>query len=406
VFVPDLVGQVVGQMDTIQQDTLYVNTSGYIQAASRGAVKKGVRIAMRIRQAHALSPDAEIRSFDEASFLELDEAIETALSTFTNRIEAVFGFGYVGKRRKLEQPLLPASTACYYLDLGKLRGGDAVVIAQHTQSLLKDTLALDSLIGLSRGKFPALVASRTAQIDHPKLIQLGDEGDFLAPFAVNILPLDREASRRLEVFGIRTIGALARLPRAAVVAQFGKEGGFLHELSHGNDHRRVIARPHKPSEHLRKCLDGAVDNRLALEALLKEMGCTFEQELRSKEFTTRSLELVLQLDNGKLLKKRHALREPTQDGGLLGRQLIRMFSQMVLPCGAVSVEAAAHDLAAPVMQQLDLFASPAPTTNRLSDLIEMLSARVASEQLFCVTHLDPEHWLIEQRFVLEPVDAA
>jgi nucleotidyltransferase/DNA polymerase involved in DNA repair len=406
VFLPDLVARALEPSPAIARDVLCVTPTGFVQAASRGAARRGVQVGMRVRQAHALCPAAAIRLFDEAPFVDLGEAVETALSTFTTRMEAVSGFGYVGKRKKLEHALLPASTACYYLDLGKLRGSDALVLARHMQAVLSQTLALVSTIGLSRGKFPALVASRVAQPDQPKLILPGEEGRFLAPFPVSLLPLDRDASRRLGVFGIQTLGALAQLPRGAVLAQFGRDGRQLHALAQGNDPRPVIARPHKPSERLREALDGAVDNRLVLAALLEQMGCAFEQRLAAQGYTTRSVELILHLGNGKTLKSRRVLREPIQDGRLIGRQLIRLLAGLALPCGVVGVEAAARDLAAPVMQQLDLFAHPSPTASRLSDLLETFAARFGTEHLFRVTDLDPDHWLVEERFVLEPVDAA
>ncbi len=406
VFLPDLVMRVAGQPLNPGNDILFVSVTGFVQAASRGAVKRGVRIGMRVRQALALSPDGEIVLFDESPFQYIDEAIETALSVFTTRIEATFGFGNVGKRKKLEHSLLPASSACYFLDLGKLKGSDALVLAQKMQHVLRDDLGLASSIGLSRGKFPALVASRVAALDRPRLLPPGEEGAFLAAYPVKILPLDRETGRRLEVFGLKTLDAFANLPRAAVIAQFGKEGRLLHELAQGNDPRPVIARPRTPSERLQETLDGTVDNRLVLEALLVQMSCALEERLVTRGYLARSLELILHVDNGKTVKTRRVLREPIQNGRLLGRQLARLLSQLALPCGVVAVEVVARDLAAPVMQQLDLFAHPAPSSNRLSDLLETLSLRFGSEHLYTVTDLDRDHWLLEHRFALEKVDVA
>ena len=164
VFLPDLVYRAAGA------DVLLVTATGFVQAASRAAVRRGVRSGMRTRQAHALYPDAEVRPYDDWPFQDMAEAMETLLVTFSTRLEMVAGFGSVGNRKKGEHPLLPASSALYYLDLGKLRGSDAVIMAQQLQNILCRDLALDSSVGLSRGKFPALVAARVAQSDHPTVL--------------------------------------------------------------------------------------------------------------------------------------------------------------------------------------------------------------------------------------------
>jgi nucleotidyltransferase/DNA polymerase involved in DNA repair len=46
--------------------------------------------------------------------------------------------------------------------------------------------------------------------------------------------------RRLRLLGILTLGALARLPRPAVLRQFGADAGFYHDLAAGRDPRPVL----------------------------------------------------------------------------------------------------------------------------------------------------------------------
>jgi nucleotidyltransferase/DNA polymerase involved in DNA repair len=404
VFIPDLVS-CVAKPQPPSENIFLVTPSDYVQAASRGAVLRSVRVGMKAAQARALCAGANVQLFDDTPFQEMDEAIEAELSAFTTQIEGIWGFGYVGKKKRPDQSILPASAAIFYLDLGKLRPSEAVDLARQMQRVLRDALALSSTVGLSRGKFPALVAARVTQPAHPKLVAPGDEGAFLAPFTLDILPLNRETNRRLDKFGIRTLGAFAQLPAAAVLTQFGKEGRALHQWAQGRDTRLVVSRPRKPSERLRQSFDGAVENRLALEAVLQQFGCDFEQRLATNGLTTSKLELALHLENGQVLKSHRVLREPAHNGRLIGRYLVRLLSQLTLPCGVDSVEAIAHDLTLPVMQQLDLFGQVTPT-RRLTDLLDTLSERFGTEHVYSVTDLDPDHWLPEYRYALEPVEAA
>jgi nucleotidyltransferase/DNA polymerase involved in DNA repair len=167
----------------------------------------------------------------------------------------------------LEHTLLPASSAVYYLDMGRLKGSDAVILSRQLQAMLCHDLSLDSSVGLSRGKFPALVAARVTRPDSPRLIGPGEEGAFLSSYPVSTLPLKKEMSERLEMFGILTLGAFAKLPGAAVLSQFGKKGLALHQLAQGNDTRPVTSRPRRQSVRLREHLEGGVNNQLVLETL-------------------------------------------------------------------------------------------------------------------------------------------
>src|SRR5258706_15152179 len=62
---------------------------------------------------------------------------------------------------------------------------------------------------------------------------MGTEKAFLASQPISVLPLDSDAHRRLRLLGLRTLGARAALPEAAVTAQFGALGRRLWRLAAG-----------------------------------------------------------------------------------------------------------------------------------------------------------------------------
>jgi nucleotidyltransferase/DNA polymerase involved in DNA repair len=59
------------------------------------------------------------------------------------------------------------------------------------------------------------------------------------PLPLSALPADPEMQWRLHRLGVRTLGALAALPRPALVRQFGPQAGPLHDLARGVDPRPV-----------------------------------------------------------------------------------------------------------------------------------------------------------------------
>ena len=69
----------------------------------------------------------------------------------------------------------------------------------------------------------------------PVLVPPGAEADFLAPLPSGLLTPDPDVRARLTRFGLRRIGAVAELPRSALVARFGDEGARLHARARGEE---------------------------------------------------------------------------------------------------------------------------------------------------------------------------
>src|SRR6266498_4103243 len=88
-------------------------------------------------------------------------------------------------------------------------------------------------LGFGQGKFIAWVAASRTKPREAIVVPLGEEQMFLASQPVSVLPLDPDTHRRLRQLGIRSLGALAALPEAAVTAQFGALGKRLWRLAAG-----------------------------------------------------------------------------------------------------------------------------------------------------------------------------
>ena len=63
----------------------------------------------------------------------------------------------------------------------------------------------------------------------------GDEAAFLADRPSGLLTTDPDVRARLTRFGLRRIGAVAELPRSALIARFGEEGARLHARASGEE---------------------------------------------------------------------------------------------------------------------------------------------------------------------------
>jgi nucleotidyltransferase/DNA polymerase involved in DNA repair len=88
-------------------------------------------------------------------------------------------------------------------------------------------------LGWAKGKFTSWVAATRATPGSPIVVLDGERGAFLRAQPVAALPLHPDNHRRLQQLGLKTLGDLAALPEAAVVAQFGREGRAAWRLAAG-----------------------------------------------------------------------------------------------------------------------------------------------------------------------------
>ena len=243
--------------------------AGRVLDCSPAARRHGIRRGMTLAAAHALAPDAAFLAPDLDRYRAASEAALDALATFAPYVEGEtdperdgFGGAYLGidglERLWGQEPVL----------LGRI----ATAIAPHVPGPLRAGIA-----GTRFGAFTAAIVARDVlpgtDLTWHSVARGGTdvEAAFLAPLPVTLLPATDDTQLRLRTLGVRRIGEFAALPRAAVIARFGSEGGFLHDLASGRDGRRIV--PRRPAERLRAAaeLDPPVDSLESIRFVLHRL---------------------------------------------------------------------------------------------------------------------------------------
>ena len=93
---------------------------------------------------------------------------------------------------------------------------------------------LEPRFGIGPGRFAATVAASSAQAGQvlqapPNLLE------FLAPYPVEVLPVDWDTVTRIKRLGLKTLGDIARQKLGPMQAQFGPQGKPLWEMARGID---------------------------------------------------------------------------------------------------------------------------------------------------------------------------
>lgn len=262
-------------------------------------------------------------------------------------------------------------------------------------------------LGFGLGKFTAWVAASRAKPGDAIVVPQGDEQKFLATQSIAVLPLDADVHRRLRQLGIRTLGALAALPEAAITAQFGAVGRRLWQLAAG-------------------CITDPVVGRIAPEPIVAAI--TFFTPVGERELLTHSLDQLIaralkhprrigwrvhalrvraDTEGGGSWLFAHLIKEPTADATLIAAPLKTRLEQSP-PTGGVERLVLEFTAFAPGTTELQLFARDAQAAARAGQQRALRSAareirmRVKGGRavLYQIIEVQPWSRLPERRYAL------
>ena len=352
-------------------------------AASVGATNSGIQPGMALPQAQALCPQAQLRPAHLAKYQQIINDITTLLATVTSKVEAEAGY----------------QAATLYADLTALNRSEQFEFAGDINRNLQQQHQLISAIGLAEGKFPAYVAAGSIGLNRILCLTPGQEGSFLAPLEATCLPLEPEQARRLDLFGLRTVGQFAALPAAAVQTQFGPSGRWLHQLARGYDDRPVQAHQSPRVEKLTREFDGPVADRAILIQLAQPMIQELTDRVAVHRQAVLTLDLTLHLANN-LWQDQLALRQPTADPARLARQVTILIERAQVSSGVTALTLQLSDLVTLQPEQVSLFDQTHSTQQRqrFRELLPRLVSRYGPDCFFEPVLTSPQALLPERRF--------
>jgi DNA polymerase-4 len=368
---------------------------GKVFGFSDEMAEMGIEPGMSLRQVRALCPQARFIPADQVRYQHALDSLTKVLSSFTPHVESG-GFQ-------------PASVS--YLELTTSSGrhlerSEAIEMARRIGQAVREKVGLAPAIGLAAGKFPAYVAAASVEPNKALLVPPGHEAVFLAPFPVDLLPLDEKMTHQLQLLGIRTLGQLATLPVGAVLTQFGMQGQWLHQLARGYDNRPVLPYRHEVKESMSRQLDGPIANRIALEAVAQAMILELSIRLQAKGLAVRELRLLLHMENGATHKEQITIRQPNGDPKRLAYIIGQLLTRAEIQQGVTELEVILTDLIPSAGQQLDLFVHQTGQESRLHEVLKDLVARYDANCFYHVSLLNRGAHLPERRFRLKRVDAS
>jgi DNA polymerase IV len=272
--------------------------AGVVLAASYEAKAHGVRTAMGGTRAHRLCPQAAV--------------VPPRFSAYTEASKAVF--------RVFEEtaPLVEGiSIDEAFLDVRGLGhiSGTPIEIAARLRRDVREQVGLPITVGVARTKFLAKVASGVAKPDGLLVVPPAGELAFLHPLPVERLwGVGRVTANELRSRGITTVGEVAELAEASLVAMLGRASGrHLHALAHNHDPRPVHTRRRRRSIGAQRALGRRPRPPTEIAATIVGLVDRVAPRLRAARRVCRTVVLRMRFDDYSRATRSHTMNEATAD---------------------------------------------------------------------------------------------
>lgn len=364
---------------------------------SGAAEALGVRRGMALGEALARSPGLTLVPADPVG---VQEAWE----------------GTLGSLESIGAAVETARPGLAYFETGPLRalhGGDGGAIAAARRALqgegrgrpgrVRSPGERHMRIGAGPTRFCALAAALAVRSRRPLVLEGSEALRWLGGRPVELLAYRVETERLLEPLmrlGVRTLGELARLGRAALSDRFGEAGALAHGLASGDD---TPLRPRSPEERLRETMSvGDASSGASLERVLGVLVDRLLARSERRGRTLRAVTLSAKLLSGGGWSERAVFRQPLADRDRI--VLALSLRLLTLPAPAATLGLTVEGFGPPAGEQRALLEEAhVARMARLREAVAQLRAVGGEDAAMRAVCVDPDSRVPERRVVLTPL---
>jgi DNA polymerase-4 len=248
-----------------------------------------------------------------------------------------------------------------FLDVRGLEriSGTPLEIAHGLRREVARRVGLPITVGVARTKFLAKVASGVAKPDGLLLVPTDRELAFLHPLPIErVWGVGRVTARKLRQRGITTVGAIARLSEAELVATVGQASGrHLHALARNRDPRPVEVRRRRRSIGAQHALGRARKSPAEIDAVAVGLVDRVTRRMRGAGRVGRTVVLRLRFEDFSRATRSHTLAQATAHTGTIlaaVRDLLAAARPVVERRGLTLIAVAVANLSSDAAVQLAL----------------------------------------------------
>jgi protein ImuB len=328
-----------------------------LSVVSPRARELGIRPAMTLAQARAISSDLIIRARSQAAEHSAAAALVDAAESISPVVEA-------------------GAPGCVWLDLaglGRIYSSEDEIAAELQRRVRR--LGMEAAVGVAANREIAALAARCGGI---RVIAPGLEREFLDWLPLEMLdlgPVENGLDLELTLarWGLKRLGDLARLDPDAIGSRLGRRGVELVRLARGGNSRPIQPRPRAETFTESIDLEYGIETLEPLGFMMRAMLERLAARLAMRGMVGGDIILALGLGGHRNLSRRIAVAAPSNDARAM-LTLINLSLEAAPPEDAVESIRIDLEPRAPRPAQSDLFLPPAPAPDRLETTIARLAA--------------------------------
>ena len=268
---------------------------GVVSAASYEARVFGIRSAMPLRTAAALSPDVIFVPVDGRKYSAVSRQVMEILRSFTPAVEQV----------SIDEAFLDVAGS-------EALHGSPPDIARSIKRAISTELKLIASVGVATSKLVAKVASDLEKPDGLVIVEPGTEAAFLAPLPIaRLWGVGERTAAGLSEYGVRTIGDLAALPDDLLARRFGKQGPLLAQRARGIDASPVSTADVARSVSHEHTFDVDTSDPEVLERTLLALAEGVAQRLRAGDVKAQTIAVKVRDQGFTTISRQRTLPDPT-----------------------------------------------------------------------------------------------
>jgi DNA polymerase-4 len=314
---------------------------GVVAAASYEARVFGVFSAMPMARARRACPQGVFLSPRFDAYGAASREVMTILRSVTPLVEPI----------SLDEAFLDVRGARRLL-------GDGPTIARDLRVTIREETGLVASVGVATTKMLAKIASDLAKPDGLLVVEPGTELDVLHPLPVGRLwGVGPATQRRLDRYGVKTVGDLAALSEETLVSTLGRaHGAHLHALAWNVDDRAIEPNRVAKSIGHEETFPRDIVDRAALEHEIVRLTDKVASRLRAASTVARTVQLKLRYHDFRTITRAKTLAEPVDLAVDLARVATTLLSSVELGEGVRLLGVSAQQLqpAAAVQAALSL----------------------------------------------------
>jgi len=290
-----------------------LGSRGVVAAASYEARRFGVHSAMPMTRARRACPDGVFLAPRFDAYQDASRAVMGILRSVTPLVEPI----------SLDEAFLDVEGA------RRLSGtGEQIAIA--LRSRIRAETGLVASVGVATTKLLAKLASDLGKPDGLLVVAPGTELEFLHPLSVTRLwGVGPATRRRLERFGVETVGQLAELPEESLVGALGASlGAHLHALAWNRDDRAVEPEREAKSIGHEETFPRDLTDPEALAREILRLSERVASRLRKASRSARTVQLKVRFGDFRTITRSSTLPASTDLANDIGRVARELFDRV------------------------------------------------------------------------------